>query len=42
MLISRDYGVTGLQEIQLDISVLNPGFYFVKVGTADAIQIIKQ
>ena len=42
MLISRDYGVTGLQEIQLDISALNPGFYFVKVGKADPIQIIKQ
>ena len=42
MMISKDYGVTGLQEIQLDISALNPGFYFVKVGNADAIQIIKQ
>ena len=42
MLIVKDYGVTGLQEIQLDISTLNPGFYFVKVGKADPIQIIKQ
>jgi hypothetical protein len=42
MLISRDYGVTGLQEVQLDISALNPGFYFVKVGSAPPIQIIKQ
>jgi hypothetical protein len=42
MLIAKDYGVTGLQEIQLDISALNPGFYFVKVGNATPIQIIKQ
>ncbi|HSR60447.1 MAG TPA: T9SS type A sorting domain-containing protein, partial [Robiginitalea sp.] len=42
MLIAKDFGVTGLQEVQLDISPLEPGIYIVKVGSDSAFRIIKQ